>query len=334
MHHIPIPSAEELKVFSLENNQGTKLRILNLGASIFRLFLRDKNSEIVNIAVGPEFPEDFLSEEYLKEGKCFGASIGRYAGRISGGGFKIEGKRYSIYEEDGFHLHGGLRGFQYKIWEMLDKSSGEEPSITLKCFSAAGEEGYPGNMEVQVKYTLTAGNDLIIEYSATTDQSTPVNLTNHTYYNLNGKGSVSDHTLYINSEKTLQTGEKLMPTGEIKELNETILNFSEEKPIGETFIDNTFILKKNIKEAAVLFSSQTGIEMKVETNQAAIVVYAPEDLPGMWKYSTNISKTFPSICLETQNFPDAPNHQNFPCSILHPGEEYLNRSVFKFRLRK
>ena len=334
MHHIPIPSVENLKTYTLENEQGTKLEILNLGASIFRFFFRDKNSETVNIAVGPQNAEEFLMEDYLKEGKCFGASIGRYAGRISGGGFIIQGNKFRIYEEDGFHLHGGLRGFQYKIWKKVEGSSGNDSSITFSCFSAAGEEGYPGNLEVQVKYTLTAANNLIIEYTATTDQSTPVNLTNHTYYNLNGEGSVSDHFLQIHSEKILETREKLMPTGEIIELQGIILNFSEGKKIGKDFIDDTFILKENQKEAAVLSSSETGIEMRVETNQPSIVVYAPEDLPRWWKYSTNISESYPSICLETQNFPDAPNHKNFPSSILHPGEEYLNRSVFKFRLKK
>lgn len=138
MHHIPIPSIEDLKIYSLENESGTRLEILNLGASIFRFFLKDKNAEIVNIAVGPEFAADFFSEEYLKEGKCFGASIGRYAGRISGGGFEIKGRRYSIYEENGMHLHGGLRGFQYKIWEKTNESSDRDPSITFTCFSGAG----------------------------------------------------------------------------------------------------------------------------------------------------------------------------------------------------
>lgn len=185
-----------------------------------------------------------------------------------------------------------------------------------------------------MKYKLTEANDLITEYSATTDESTPVNLTNHTYYNLNGKGSVSDHYLQINSGKILNTGKNRMPSGEIEDLKGKVLDFSEERQIDKTFIDDTFVLKENEKEAAVLFSSETGIEMMVVTNQPAIVVYVPENLPGKWTYSTKISNSSPSICMETQNFPDAPNHQNFPNSILEPGKKYVNRSVFKFRIRK
>lgn len=334
MHHTSTPSAEELQIYTLENKSGIKLQVLNLGASIFRLLVQDRDDQFVNVAVGPKNTEDFLSAEYLKEGKCFGASIGRYAGRISGGGFKINGKRYDIYEENNFHLHGGLRGFQYKIWEKVEIISGFNPSITLKCTSAHGEEGYPGNLEVQVQYTLTAANDLRIEYSATTDQNTHVNLTNHTYFNLSGKGSVSDHYLQIHSEEILETADMLMPTGKIKQLLQENLNFSEGKKINQTLIDDTYILKENKKVAAKLCSEETGIEMTVETNQPAVVIYVPGELPRLWAYSTAISSKFPSICLETQNFPDAPNHPNFPSSVLNSGQTYSNLSVFKFRIRK
>jgi aldose 1-epimerase len=196
------------------------------------------------------------------------------------------------------------------------------------------EEGYPGNLKIEVKYTLSEDDELQIEYSATTDKKTPVNLTNHTYFNLNGNGGVSDHQLCINAENILDVDEKLMPTGKLLPLENHPKNFSEAKEIRQLEVDDTFVLEKDKKIAARVYSSQTGIEMQVITNQPAVVVYIPKHLPEIWEYQTKISSEFPSICLETQNYPDAPNHDNFPSAILNPGETYLNKSQFHFRNKK
>ncbi len=333
MNHTSNPSPEDLRIYTLSNDKGTQLQILNLGASVFGLILNDKNGNPVNVVVGPKNSEDYISEKYLEENKCFGSSVGRYAGRISNGSFQLNGKNFELFQKNGSHLHGGFRGFQTKIWKPGAENSGADPSLILSCISEVGEEGYPGRLEIQVKYTLTSENEVIIEYTASTTKSTPVNLTNHTYFNLNGKGNVSDHRLFINAEKILDTDNELRPSGEFTSLKGHSKDFSEERKINQTTLDDTFVLKENTKIAASLYAPKTGIGMQVETNQPSVVVYIPKQLPRSWRYQTEISDTFPSICLETQNFPDAPNHANFPNSILKPGEKYINRSVFKFGIR-
>ena len=325
----PITS-KDLKIYTLTNKKGSRLKLLNLGATIFSLFIKDKDGKEVNVVVGPKNPEDYISAEYLNENRCFGASIGRFAGRISNGEFELEGKKHSLFQKNGVHLHGGFSGLQHKIWTLETENKTMNPSITLSCFSEDLEEGYPGNLKAEVKYTLSENDELQIEYSATTDKKTPVNLTNHTYFNLNGKGSVSDHQLCINAENILEVDEKLRPTGKLHLLQDHPKNFSEAKEIQKLEVDDTFVLEKDKKIAAIVYSSQTGIEMRVITNQPAVVVFIPKHLPKKWEYQTNISSKFPSICLETQNYPDAPNHTNFPSAILNPGETYLNKSQFHF----
>ncbi|MFO7720041.1 MAG: aldose epimerase family protein [Gillisia sp.] len=328
------PSPQDLRIYTLTNTKGTQLQILNLGGSIFSLILKDKDGKPVNVVVGPRNAEDYISEKYAEENKCFGASVGRYAGRISNGSFRLHGKTYELYQKNGSHLHGGLRGLHTKIWKLEGEISGTDFSLILSCVSEEGEEGYPGRLEIKVKYTLTSKNELIIEYAASTTESTPLNLTNHTYFNLNGKGNVSDHRLFINSERILDTDEALRPSGDFIALKGHSKDFSEEKEINQITLDDTFVLNENANIAASLYAPETGIEMQVETNQPSVVVYIPEGLPRSWQYQTEISDDFPSICMETQNFPDAPNHANFPNSILEPGEKYLNRSVFKFGIGK
>ncbi len=330
---IPITS-EDLKIYTLTNKKGTRLKILNLGATILSLLIKDKKGKEVNVVVGPKNAEDYISAEYLNENRCFGASIGRYAGRISNGEFELEGKKYTLFQKNGVHLHGGFRGLQHKIWNLKTENKTMNSSIRLSCFSEDLEEGYPGNLKIEVKYTLSENDELQIEYSATTDKKTPVNLTNHTYFNLNGKGSVSDHQLCINAENILEVDEKLMPTGKLLPLKDHFKNFSDAKEIQHLEVDDTFVLEKEKKIAAIVYSPQTGIEMQVITNQPAVVVYIPEHLPEIWEYQTKISSEFPSICLETQNYPDAPNHNNFPSAILNPGETYLNKSQFIFRINE
>lgn len=333
MNHSSNPSPEDLKIYTLSNNKGTQVQVLNLGASIFSLILKDKDGKAVNVVVGPKHREDYISEEYAQENKCFGASVGRYAGRISRGSFRLHGKTYELYQKNGSHLHGGLRGFQTKIWNLEAAHAGTDPWLILSCVSQDGEEGYPGRLEIQVKYTLTSQNELIVEYRASTSKSSPVNLTNHTYFNLNGKGSVSDHSLFIDAESILDTDRELRPSGEFISLKGHAKDFSEQRKIQQCALDDAFVLREPTRIAAWLYAPETGIEMQVETNQPSVVVYVPEQLPRKWPYQTEISDAFPSVCLEAQNFPDAPNHANFPNSILEPGEDYLNRSVFRFRIR-
>lgn len=321
--------SQELKIFTLQNRKGTHLKILNFGATVYSLSLKGNTGEMVNVVVTPKHPETYSTEKFFEENRCFGASVGRYAGRISFGKFELDGKIFSLHEKKGAHLHGGYRGFQFKLWKLVGET---KTSITLGCISEDGEEGYPGTLEVQVKYTLTEKNEMIVEYEATTTKKTPLNLTNHTYYNLNGKGSVSSLHLKIESDEILELDDKKRPTGKMISLEGQGKDFSKLKEIGNREVDDTFILRTGNGTNAVLFSPTTGITMEVETNQPSIVVYIPKLIPKIWEYQTGPVSDFPSVCLETQNFPDAPNHPNFPSSILNPGKKYCNRSIFRFLL--
>lgn len=322
-----------LEIHTLKNGKGTEMGVLNLGASLFNFRILDKNGIIVNTIVGPNEKEVYASEIYIKENKCFGASIGRYAGRISGGDFLLDGEVYYLFQNKGVHLHGGFRGLQHKIWKVQELKNGDNPSIKLSCFSEDGEEGYPGNLQVEATYTLTEENELIIEYKAETDKRTPVNLTNHSYFNLSGRGSVSDHELFISSDTLLEVDEKLRPSGKFWSLKNNEKNFQSSKKIGKTQLDDTFVFNSN-QEKVKLFSKDTGIELSVRTNQPAAVVYIPSDLPAAWDYQTEIASQSAAICIELQNFPDAPNHKNFPNSILAPNEKYFNRSSFQFNIHQ
>lgn len=325
-------TSKDIKIYRLKNEAGTILEILNLGAAVFSLKLKDPKGNFINVVVGPKNKEDYITEEYLQKNMGFGASIGRYAGRISQGKFKLDNKEYQLYETNGIHLHGGERGLQHKIWQKHSETTGKNPSIILYCNSEDGEEGYPGNLNVQVQYTLTEENKLEIVYTARTDKRTIVNLTNHTYFNLSGEGSIKDHELYINADQILEVDERLRPTGNLRSLNSELKNFSSSKRIGNTFVDDTFILKEG-RIKAMVYAPDANLEMVFKTNQPAVVVFIPKDLPTNWKYNTSIAREFPSICLEAQNFPDAPNHSHFPSAVLQPGETYSNKISYTFSFK-
>ena len=326
-------SYRQLRLLSLKNSRNTELKILNFGATIFSLEFQQEGKK-VNIVVGPEKPEDYLRDIYHKRGKYFGSSVGRFAGRIGGGGFEINGKYYPIYNEDGVQLHGGQYGFTYKFWKVEELSQGKDPSALLSYLSKDGEEGYPGNLQVWVRYTLTEDDRLKIDYSAETDKETIVNLTNHTYFNLQGGGDVNAHNLKITADKVLETDERLIPSGNFLAVEGTDKDFRERKAVGGTSLDTVFALSTTgeSREKIVLYSPKSGISLKVFTRQPAVVVYVPEDLPQEWQYSTAVAKHRQAICLETQNFPDAPNHPGFPSAKLKPGEKYENNTIWTFHL--
>ena len=322
---------DSLKTVELINSRKTRLEVLNYGAALFSLKFMRPDGEYLNAVVSPEKPEDFLAQDYWKHNKCFGASVGRYAGRISNGGFSLNGEDYSLYTNNGIHLHGGKFGFTYKFWEIEEIKKHDNPSVRLSYLSKDGEEGYPGNMKVSVTYTLTDEDVLKIEYSATTDKDTVVNLTNHAYFNLNGGGDITDHLLYIPAEEVLEADESQFPTGGFVSLINSRKDFSTAKPLGEIPLDDVFVLNKSRKEEVVLKGTKSGLTLKIETNQPAVVVYAPEELPTDWDYQTQVAAKHPSVCLETQNFPDAPNHSKFPSSVLKSGEVYSNKMAWSFR---
>lgn len=325
----------DLKIIDLVNSNKSRLQILNYGAAIFSFKMLNKNEELIDLVVGPRQPEDYLTQDCREENKCFGASIGRFAGRIANGKFKIEEEEYELYQEkEGVHLHGGESGFQYKLWEVERHEKGENPSVTFSYTSQHMEEGYPGRLQVKVKYTLTEEDEIKISYSARTDKATIVNLTNHSYFNLNGGGSVSDHFIQVNASKILELDEHNLPTGNLTKLKNSPKDYRENKLLGNRELDDVYVLDvMENKVQAQLFSSLSGIKMKLISNQSVIVVYSPETLPDSWPYLSAIDKKYPAVALEAQNYPDAPNFRNFPSSLLKPGELYENNITFAFSVK-
>ncbi|WPR70090.1 aldose epimerase family protein [Flavobacterium sp. NG2] len=321
-----------LRIVTIKNENGMTLQLTNYGATIMSLKVPNKQGTLTEVNVGLESVEDYLGVIYKENPLYLGSSIGRYAGRISKGSFFVNNDQYQIYHDDGVHLHGGKSGFDDKLWEI---SKITETTVEMRYLSPHLEEGYPGNLAVKVIFELTENNALKITYTAKTDSACPVNLTSHPYFNLNGKGTVLQHDLKINSSAYLEVSSQLLPSGKILNSEHTNFDRREFSKLGrEDFIgfDDTFVLDAApIK--AILFSAETGIELNVYSNQKGMVVFTPKyfpDLPFAIDFS-NIA--FPAICFEPQNFPDAPHYSDFPNSILEPGEKYSNEIIYAFSIR-
>lgn len=293
-------------------NEYIRLTTIPYGAIIQELLVNDQNGNETSMVAGFNSPEDYLTDKI-----SLGACVGRFAGRISGSKIIIDGAEYPIYNEDGVHLHGGKEGFACKYWTLLEVNEGSQPYVKYGYQSPHLEEGYPGNLEVSVTYQLS-GNTLIIKHQASTDSPTVVNLTNHSYFRLDKEAGIGHYSLRVAAEHTLETDNKLLPTGRLAPVNNTENNFLEEKAIGKTLLDTPFVVTPNEPDTVEMFSKKSGIRLRVTTNQPAIVIYTPEEFPG--------------ICFETQNYPDAPTYTSFPSSILRPGETYVNESRFIFDL--
>jgi len=294
------------------SNPFITLIVLDYGAVIQKLLVKDNEGRYTNVVVGYDFPS-----KYYKDTSSLGACVGRYAGRISNGGFTLDGKNYSLPTENGIHLHGGKEGFGKKTWKIEEVNHDDEPFIRLSYLSKHLEEGYPGNLKVLVTYQIK-NNELYITHEATTDFSTVVNLTNHSYFKLDDELDIGHYALKLNCPKIIETRENLLPTGRTIPVEGTMFDFKSEKQLGNTRFDTPFATDNDSSFAAMVSSKKSGISMEVNTNQRGMVVYTP---PG-----------FPSICFETQNFPDAPNQPHFPNSILRPSETYRNASIYKFDL--
>lgn len=332
------------KIFELSSPAGMTVRITNYGGIVQSLVISDRNGDPVDVAVG----FDSL-DLYLAGHPYFGALIGRYGNRIANGQFELDDQVYKLAKNNGRnHLHGGIKGFDKVLWssDAVVTESGNA-RLTLNYTSKDGEEGYPGSLSAQVTYTLTNDQALVINYKATTDKATPVNLTNHTYFNLNGQGSgtILDNVLQINASKFTPVDETLIPTGELTEVQGTPFDFRSFKAIGEGIddpheqiqygggYDHNFVLDEPSLEVPVAIgkSAATGIRMRVFTQEPGIQFYSGNFLDGSLigkdgaKYVRRAA-----FCLETQHFPDSPNQPAFPSTILQPGETYTTTTIYKF----
>jgi aldose 1-epimerase len=324
-------------VYTLENQNGMKVRITNYGGIITSLIVPDREGNPDDVVLG------FNSlKGYLSENPYFGAIVGRYANRIAGGKFSLDGVDYSLAINNGHHhLHGGVRAFDKVVWDTEEVYPGGASGIRLSYHSADGEEGYPGNLDVFVTYILTADNEFRIDYEAVTDKPTPVNLTHHSYFNLSGTtgSDILDHELMIDADRYTCVDAHLIPTGELKNVKGTPLDFRNTITIGERIdqvdggYDHNFVLnnKGGLSRVAELYDRNSGRIMEVHTTEPGLQFYTGNALDGkiLGKGGVIYFK-HAGLCLETQHFPDSPNQPDFPDTILRPGEKYTQTTVYRF----
>ncbi|MCF6130956.1 aldose epimerase family protein [Flavobacterium wongokense] len=325
-----LADGKEVLCFTLNNKAGCEFSVINYGATLTSLKIPVYDNKKTDIVLGFETLDDYINSYYLPSPPYFGTVVGRYAGRISNAEFSLNGKRIFLNKNHGEHsIHGGILGFSRKFWKLISFSSEENPSITLEYVSKDGEENFPGELTVRVTYTLTEENELQVSFSAKSSEETILNLTQHTYFNLDGHSKdIANQKLSVNSNKILETTEELIPTGEFASLKNHLFDFSSAKfcPVS---IDNTFVLDDRI--AATLISEKNKLKMTITTNQPAVHIYVGGNCFGRIKGKENTDyHTTSGICFEAQNFPDAPNHNHFPSATLKKDEEYNHQTTFKF----
>ncbi|TYP72153.1 aldose epimerase family protein [Aquimarina intermedia] len=328
-----IYKGKEIKTLVLENQKGSRLTVSNYGASILSFETPDKEGKLINVIVGLASSRAYIDKYINGESILLGATVGRYAGRISTDVLRINEQEFPIYHENGIHLHGGKHGLDGKFWK-VKAIDNDTLRAVFEYKSEHLEEGYPGNVLITASYQLTEINELKIIYTATSDKDTVINLTNHAYFNLDGAGSIKNHELQLSSREMLEVDTKMIPTGIIKPVANTAYDFRKPSTLNKLHtiegLDDTFIYEDTALPKAVLKSLHSGIKMEVFTNQPAVVIFTPKELP-QWKYAYHaMYDDFPAICFENQKHPDAPNHPHFPSTLLKAGEVYENTSVFVF----
>lgn len=335
----------KIKEFTLKNDF-IQMKVLTYGGIVTELKVVDKNGNLVDVALGFSNPADYVSQKYLDDCPYFGAIVGRYANRIKDGKFRINEHEYQLDKNNGSnHLHGGLRGFDKVIWidEIIDYY--DSPALRLTYISEDGDQGYPGEVLVEVVYYFENENGLGIDYKATTSKTTPINLTWHGYFNLSGEGNgnILDHELQIHAPQMTEVGPSGIPTGNILEVRNTPFDFTRPYTIGSRIHETPAGYDHNYvrfpygdlpKVVAVVRSPITGISMTVWTTQPGVQLYT-----GNFLDATLTGKSgkpyghHAGFCLETQHFPDSPNNPHFPRTLLEPGETYQESTIYRFDVK-
>jgi aldose 1-epimerase len=327
--------------YTLTNAHGMQVSVINYGGTITKIVTPDKNGAMEDVVTGFESLDGYLQ----KGDPYFGALIGRYGNRIASAKFTLDGKTYTLAgNNNGNSLHGGNKGYDKVYWNI--EKQADSNSLKLTYFSKDGEEGYPGNLDVIVIYTLGADNSLKIDYTATADKVTPVNLTNHSYFNLSaGKDStILNHQLELKADKYTPVNDALIPTGKIEDVNGGPMDFRTAKPIGKDIAsvkggyDHNWVLNKKLTTpelAAVLYDPGSGRLMEVYTTEPGIQFYSGNFLDGTLTNTRSGQKyvKHAALCLETQHFPDSPNQPSFPNTILKPGETYKQITIYRFSVK-
>jgi len=333
------PDGTEVYAFTICNSRGMKAEIINYGGIVVSLYVPDKDGKVEDVVLGCDSLEDYNNSPY------FGAIIGRHGNRIENAVFELNGKEYRLAKNDGNnHLHGGIKGFDKVVWDVVEHT---DNTIKLHYLSPDGEEGYPGNLDITVTYTITDDNGLYIDYKARSDADTVLNLTNHSYFNLSGhnSGNILNHQLKINADKFTVNNEECIPTGEIIDVAGTPMDFREFKPVGKDIqaddihikcgkgYDHNFVLNVGGKEpefAAEVYDPASGRRMKVYTTKPGVQLYTGNYLSDVKGKGGTIYGKWSGLCLETQFFPNAMKHKHFPSPVLKAGELYHHITIYRF----
>ena len=334
---------KSVDLYTIKNSKGMVVQLTNYGGKIVSILVPDRDGNLADINLGYE-----SAEAYINGTASLGATMGRYANRIAGGQFVLNGETYELPKNNGENtIHGGTKGFRFLVW---DGKQIDDTSVQLTCVSPDGDQGFPGELVLQVTYTVTEDNELKLEYSATTDKATVINFTNHAFFNLKGEGQgdVMDHVLWVNANQFTPTDKAAIPTGELRAVTGTPFDFTSPKSLGQdinaeneqlTFgggYDHNFVLDKTPNElvlAAKLVEPASGRVMEVLTTEPGLQVYTANSLTGQ---DTDVGKggkpygPRSAVCLETQHFPDSPHHPEFPSTVLNPGETYQSTTIYKF----
>jgi aldose 1-epimerase len=335
-----------IEMATLKNARGVEIQAINYGAIITSLKVPDRSGKMADVVLGFDRPDQYWADP---PPPYFGAIVGRYGNRIARGQFAIGGKTYKLATNNGpNHLHGGNRGFDKVYWDMSTKDSAQGSSVVFSRTSPDGEEGYPGNLRATITYTLTDKNELVVDYRATTDKATPVNLTQHSYFNLAGEGSgdILGHELTINADRYTPVDDTLIPTGQLAPVQGTPFDFRQATAIGARInnddaqlkagkgYDHNWVLNGTgnaLRVAARLTDPKSGRSMEIQTTEPGIQFYSGNFLDGTIKgKGGHVYAHRTGLCLETQHFPDSPNKPSFPTTILQPGKVYTTKTVMTF----
>ena len=346
---VTVEDFDAIKLYTLENESGMVVKITNYGAIITSIVVPDRDGKLADVALGYNRVEDYIN---AVDKPYFGAVVGRYGNRIAKGTFTLNGETYTLATNNGEnHLHGGVIGFDKVVWDAEPIEGNSWTGLEVSYLAKHMEEGYPGNLQVKVTYKLTNENELTVDYHATTDKATPVNLTQHTYFNLKGEGNgtILDHKLMINADQFTPIDEGLIPIGELRGVTGTPFDFTEPKTIGRDIgqdnqqlkfglgYDHNYVLNKNGQKgeltlAAQVVESSSGRVLEIHTTEPGVQFYSGNFLDGrLTGKSGQPYVKHGGFCLETQHFPDSPNQPTFPSTILQPGEEYTSKTVYRFR---
>jgi aldose 1-epimerase len=338
------PDGKAVEVYTLRNARGMEVRAITYGAIIQAILVPDRSGRLGDVTLGYDSLPGYLSAS-----PYFGAVVGRYANRIGRGRFTLEGHTYRLATNNGpNHLHGGLKGYDKVVWGAQSFQQGDTVGVKFQHTSPAGDEGYPGTLQISVSYALTPGNGLIVEYRATTDRATPVNLSQHSYWNLAGEGSgdILQHVLTILADRYTPVDSTLIPTGELASVADTPFDFRTPTPIGARIeqadpqlrfgkgYDHNFVLSRTgpgLAPAAHVLDPKSGRTLDISTTEPGLQFYSGNFLDGSIRgKGGHVYAHRSALVLETQHFPDSPNQPNFPSTILRPGQEYRSQTVFAF----